>query len=95
MVAASFLSADVVARDRGGTIEEIQLHSSSVLSGAVVMIVLRGSVGFVLFLIAFELKQADASTAMFGVALSLAALGTVVGNASAPRSAATSARRRC
>ena len=37
-----------------------------------------------MFLIAFELKQADAGTAWFGVALGLAALGTVVGNASAP-----------
>jgi hypothetical protein len=55
-----------------------------VLSGAVVMTVLRASVGFVLFLIAFELKEEDASTVWFGVALSLAALGTVFGNASAP-----------
>jgi hypothetical protein len=84
LVASSFLSADVVARTEAEPIEKIQLHSSSVLNGAVVMTVLRASVGFVLFLIAFELKQEDASTVWFGVALSLAALGTVVGNASAP-----------
>jgi hypothetical protein len=84
LVAASFLSADVVARTEAEPIERIQLHSPSVLSGAVVITVLRASVGFVLFLIAFELKQEDASTVWFGVALSLAALGTVVGNASAP-----------
>jgi hypothetical protein len=83
--AAGFLSADVVAREEAGPAEEIQLHSPSVLSGSIVMILIRGSVGFVLFLIAFELKQADASTGWFGVALALAALGTVVGNASAPR----------
>src|SRR5262245_11119303 len=84
LFAASFLSADVVARTEAEPIERIQLHSPSVLNGAIVMTVLRASVGFVLFLIAFELKQNDASTVWFGVALSLAALGTVVGNASAP-----------
>jgi hypothetical protein len=83
-VAATFLSADVVARTEAEPIERIQLHSPSVLSGAVVMTVLRASVGFVLFLIAFELKQEGASTVWFGVALSLAALGTVAGNATAP-----------
>jgi hypothetical protein len=84
LVASSFLSADVVARTEAEPIERIQLHSPSVLSGAVVMTVLRASVGFVLFLIAFELKQQDAGTVWFGVALSLAALGTVFGNATAP-----------
>jgi hypothetical protein len=85
LVASTFLSADVVARDEATPAEEIELHSRSVLSGSIVMIIIRGSVGFVLFLIAFELKQEGAGTAWFGVALSLAALGTVVGNASAPR----------
>ncbi len=84
-MASTFLSADVVARDEATPAEEIQLHSPSVLSGSIVMILIRGSVGFVLFLIAFVLKQQDAGTALFGVALALAALGTVVGNATAPR----------
>jgi hypothetical protein len=85
LVAATFLSADVVARDDATPTEEIQLHSPSVLNGSIVMMVLRGSVGFVMFLIAFSLKQEGAGTGWFGVALALAALGTVVGNASAPR----------
>ena len=85
LVAATFLSADVVARDEATPAEEVELHSPSVLSGSIVMIVIRGSVGFVMFLIAFALKQQDAGTGWFGVALGLAALGTVVGNASAPR----------
>jgi MFS family permease len=84
LVASTFLSADVVARDEATPVEEIQLHSPSVLSGSIVMILIRGSVGFVLFLIAFLLKQQGAGTGWFGVALSLAALGTVVGNATAP-----------
>ena len=84
LVASTFLSADVVARDEATPAEEIQLHSPSVLSGSIVMILIRGSVGFVLFLIAFILKQEDAGTGWFGVALALAALGTVVGNATAP-----------
>jgi hypothetical protein len=85
LVAATFLSADVVARDDATPTEEIQLHSSSVRNGSIVMMVLRGSVGFVMFLIAFSLKQEGAGTGWFGVALALAALGTIVGNASAPR----------
>jgi MFS family permease len=85
LVASTFLSADVVARDEATAVEEIQLHSPSVLSGSIVMILIRGSVGFVMFLIAFALKQQGAGTGWFGVALSLAALGTVVGNATAPR----------
>jgi Major Facilitator Superfamily len=84
IVAAMFLSADVVARDEATRAEEVQLHSPSVISGSIVMIVIRGSVGFVMFLIAFALKQEDAGTGWFGVALGLAALGTVIGNASAP-----------
>jgi MFS family permease len=84
LVASTFLSADVVARDAATPAEEIQLHSPSVLSGSIVMILIRGSVGFVLFLIAFALKQEGAGTGWFGVALALAALGTVVGNATAP-----------
>lgn len=85
LIASSFLSADVVAREAAGPAERVQLHSPSVLSGAIVMILLRGGVGFVLFLIAFFLKQEDANTAWFGVALSMAAIGAVVGNALAPR----------
>ncbi len=84
LVASTFLSADVVARDEATPAEERELHSPSVLSGSIVMILIRGSVGFVLFLIAFELKQQDAGTGWFGVALGLAALGTVIGNAAAP-----------
>lgn len=85
LVAASFLSADVVAPNDADADEQVQLHSASVLSGSVVMMLLRGGVGFVMFLIAFDLKQQDAGTGVFGVALSLAAFGTMVGNAAAPR----------
>ena len=96
LVASSFLSADVVARTEAGPIEKIQLHSPSVLSGAVVMIVLRGSVGFVLFLIAFELKQAGRR---HGAGSGSPCRSPRSARSSAmPRrrgSAATSARRRC
>ena len=56
LIAATFLSADVVARDEAGPVEEIQLHSPSVQNGAIVMTLIRGAVGFVMFLIAFSLK---------------------------------------
>lgn len=85
LVASTLLSADVVARDAAGAAEQVQLHSPSVLAGSIAMMLLRGGVGFVLFLIAFYLREQEASTAWFGVALSMAATGTVVGNALAPR----------
>jgi hypothetical protein len=85
LVASSFLSADVVASEAAGPVEQVQLHSPSVTNGAIVMILLRSGVGFVLFLIAFFLKQQDAGTGWFGVALTLAAAGAATGNALAPR----------
>jgi MFS transporter len=84
-VAATFLSADVVAPDAADQAERIQLSSPSVLNGSIVMMLLRGGVGFVMFLIAFVLKQNDSSTAWFGAALAAAAIGVAIGNATAPR----------
>ena len=64
LIAATFLSADVVARDEAGPVEEIQLHSPSVQNGAIVMTLIRGAVGFVMFLIAFSLKAEGAEYRM-------------------------------
>jgi predicted MFS family arabinose efflux permease len=84
-VAATFLSADVIAPSAADQAERIQLSSPSVLNGSIVMMLLRGGVGFVMFLIAFVLKQNDSSTAWFGAALAAAAIGVAIGNATAPR----------
>lgn len=81
--ASTFLSADVVASNEAGAAEMVQLHSTSVLVGSIVMILLRASVGFMLFLMAFWLRTQSAGTAKFGFAVALAAIGTVIGNATA------------
>jgi hypothetical protein len=47
------------------------------------MMLLRASVGFMLFLMAFWLRGQAAGTAKFGLAVSMAAIATVIGNASA------------
>jgi hypothetical protein len=85
LVAASFLSADIVARTDATTAERVQLNSPSVTAGSLGMVLLRGSVGFVLFLIAFVLAEEDAATALYGAALAFAAGGTMLGNFLGPR----------
>ena len=45
------------------------------------MMLLRAVVGFMLFLMAFWLRDQSAGTAKFGLALSTAAIATVIGNA--------------
>ena len=64
--AATFLSADVVAADAPDADEQLQLQSTAVQLGALVMVILRASVGFVFFLIAMVLKAQDAGLATFG-----------------------------
>jgi hypothetical protein len=82
--ASTFLSADVVAKREPGEEEILQLHSPSVVVGSIVMMLLRASVGFMLFLMAFWLRTQSDGTAKFGLAVTFAAFGTVIGNASAP-----------
>jgi hypothetical protein len=83
LFASTFLSADVVAREEADADEIVELHSRSVVIGSIVMMLLRASVGFILFLMAFWLRTQSAGTAKFGLAVSFAAIGTVIGNASA------------
>lgn len=84
-VAATRLPPEVVARKRPGSDERVQLHSASVRVGALAMTVLRGAVGFTLFLAAFWLRSQDQGTLWFGVVVAVAAGATMVGNALAPR----------
>jgi hypothetical protein len=85
LFASTFLEADVVAREQADEDEIIELHSMSVQGAAIVMMMLRAVVGFMLFLMAFWLRDQSAGTAKFGLALSTAAIATVIGNASASR----------
>ena len=52
---------------------------------AVAMLILRAAVGFMFFHLAFWFRGADDGTCLLGVAVGLSSLGTMVGNAVAPR----------
>jgi hypothetical protein len=85
LAAATRLPADVVAADPEAPAERVQLHSVGLQLAAVAMLVLRASVGFVFFLLAFWLRTKTAGTAWFAVAVGMSALGTMVANVISPR----------
>ena len=85
LAAATRLPADVVAATPEQPAERVQLHSVGLQLAAVAMLVLRASVGFVFFLLAFWLRTKTAGTAWFAVAVGLSAFGTMVANAISPR----------
>ena len=87
---AAFLSArrlapEVVAATAAGEVEETELHSPALRVASVAMTVLRASVGFTFFHLAFWLRTFDNGTALFGAAIASSALSTMLGNAIAPR----------
>jgi len=64
--------------------EKAELHASSIRLGVSAMAVLRGVVGFLVFLVAFSLRRGDAPSWWFGVILAASMGGTFVGAAVAP-----------
>jgi len=85
LASATRLPADVVAARPQEAAERVQLHSLALQLGAAATMMLRATVGFVFFHLAFWLRTKDAGTAWFGAAVALSALGTMAGNAIAPR----------
>jgi len=85
LVSATRLPADVVAANPEQPAEKVQLHSVGLQLAAFAMTILRASVGFVFFLLAFWLRSQTAGTAWFGLAIALSAVATIAGNAVAPR----------
>ena len=65
-------------------IEHEELHGPQVQQAAVAMMVLRGTIGFMFFHLAFWLRDQRAGTAWFGLALGLASLATLIANGIAP-----------
>ena len=65
--------------------EEAELHGATVRLSSTAMAVLRASVGFLTFLVAFAFRREGAPAWWFGVALATSMVGTFVGNAVAPR----------
>jgi hypothetical protein len=65
--------------------ERAELHATSIRLSATAMAVLRGIVGFLVFLAAFALRRGHAPPWWFGVVLAASMLGSFVGAAVAPR----------
>ena len=64
--------------------EKAELHATSIRLGVSAMAVLRGGVGFLVFLTAFALRRGNAPSWWFGVVLATSMAGTFLGAAVAP-----------
>ena len=84
-VLALALPRDVVAGAPAAAEERAELKAASVVIAASAMALLRAMVGFLTFHIAFWLRVAHAAPGWFGVMLIASAIGTMTGNALAPR----------
>lgn len=79
------LAREVVAATGADQQEVEDLQSPSLQLGAIAMTVLRANVGFTFFHLAFWLRTFDNGTALFGAAVAASGVGTLAGNALAPR----------
>lgn len=85
VASAAQLPREVVASNRQNRAEKMELRSSVIVLAASAMGLLRASVGFLFFHLAFWLRHQSAGTAWFGLGVGLAAVGTMIGNAFGPR----------
>jgi MFS family permease len=83
-VVASKLPNSVIAAQKAGLEEKIELKSAGITLAATAMALLRASVGFCFFLLAFWLRTKDAGSALVGVAIAMVTIGVTIGNAIAP-----------
>jgi hypothetical protein len=82
---ASRLPRERVATSEPGSAELQELRSDGVVRAARAMLLVRASVGFTFFHLFFWYRRQDAGLVWFGLALGLASLATMSGNALAPR----------
>jgi MFS family permease len=75
--------AQVAPAPMGGG-ERAELHQAGVLLAASAMAVLRASVGFMTFAVAFWFRRTGAPTVWFGVVLAFSTIGTLAGSTLAP-----------
>ena len=78
------LPREVVAAKKATLEEKVELKSAGIILAASAMALLRASVGFCFFLLAFWLKTKDAGTALVGIAIAMVTVGVMIGNAVAP-----------
>jgi MFS family permease len=74
-----------VAPEAPGPEERAELRGAGILLAASAMAVLRGLVGFLVFLLAFAVRGEGAPAWWFGVIVGASAVGAVIGAAGAPR----------
>ena len=84
-VLARRLPREVVAAQRQGSREKEELRSSAIFLAASAMGLMRASVGFLFFELAFWLRDRAAGTAWFALGVAFAAIGTLIGNVIGPR----------
>jgi MFS family permease len=83
-VLATRLPREVVAAKRVSLEEKVELKSAGITLAASAMALLRASVGFCFFLLAFWLKTKSAGTVLVGLAIAMVTVGVMIGNAIAP-----------
>ncbi len=81
---ASKLPSEVVAAKRATLEERVELTAAGISLAASAMALLRASVGFCFFLLAFWLRTKEAGTALVGIAIAMVTVGVMIGNALAP-----------
>jgi hypothetical protein len=79
------IPATRVAKDPENTLEREELRGGGILLAASAMALLRGIVGFMTFLLAFELRTDDAEPWKFAVVLACSAVGALLGAVIAPK----------
>ena len=83
-VVALSIPPDDIVRLPPASLERDELRSPKIRFTAGAMTVLRGAIGFVVFLVAFELKQTSAPTWFFGAVAAVSVAGGLVGTVAGP-----------
>ncbi len=83
-VFACKLPSEVVAAKKASLEEKVELTAAGITLAASAMALLRASVGFLFFLLAFWLRTKEAGTVLVGVAIAMVTVGVMFGNAIAP-----------
>ncbi|MCU1395430.1 MAG: putative major facilitator superfamily transporter [Ilumatobacteraceae bacterium] len=83
-VFATKLPSEVVAAKKASLEEKVELKSAGITLAASAMALMRASVGFCFFLLAFWLKTQKAGTVKVSLAIGMVTVGVMIGNAIAP-----------
>ena len=81
---ANKLPKSTVAAEPADAQERQELRGAGIVLAASAMAVLRGTVGFVMFLIAFWLRESGAATIWFGLMFVASSIGALLGAVAAP-----------